>query len=279
MLDIILDTLIDGAKLLPFLFLTYLAMEALEHRTGDKVKFAVQRAGKFGPIVGSILGVVPQCGFSAASSSLYVGKIITMGTLISIYLSTSDEMLPILISEAAPVSIIFKILACKVVIGIIAGMVVDIFHQKKILPATMDIHTLCEKDNCHCDTSIFKSAIKHTAQVFFFILLVSFALNCVFGLGGEEALKTILLDTPFIGVLVAAVVGLVPNCAASVALTELYLENALSFGALVCGLLVNAGVGPLILLKINQDKKNSFHIIGVLFVVGIISGVVLNILF
>ncbi len=279
MTDVVLDTLIDGAKLLPFLFLTYLAMELLEHKTGEKVKFAVQRAGKFGPVVGSALGVVPQCGFSAAASSLYVGKIITMGTLIAIYLSTSDEMLPILISQKAPVALIAKAIICKVIIGMIAGIVTDLFVHKKILPTTVDIHNICEKDNCHCDESILKSVIKHTVQVFGFILLVSFILNCVFAFGGEEELKKILMDTPFVGLFLSGIVGLIPNCAASVAITELYMENALSFGAMICGLLVNAGVGPLILLKINPDKKNSFTVIGILFAVGIISGAVLNLIF
>ena len=278
MIDIILDTLLDGVKLLPFLFLTYLAMEALEHKTGDKFKFAVQRSGRFGPILGALLGIVPQCGFSAAASNLYVGRIITLGTLFSVYLSTSDEMLPILISEQAPISLILKILALKVGIGMVVGLLIDVFHKKKILPVSTEIHTLCEKEKCHCEESLLKSAIKHTLQIFGFILLISFVLNCVFDLGGEKVLESVLKDTPMLGLVLSTLVGLIPNCASSVVLTELFLEDAISFACLIAGLLVNAGVGLLVLFKLNKNKKECIGIVLLLFSIGLLSGGVLWIL-
>ena len=164
-------TFIDTVKLIPFLFLTYLAMEYLEHKAGDKVNTWVRRSGKLGPVIGSILGVVPQCGFSAAASNLYAGRVISLGTLFAIYLSTSDEMLPILISEKAPLNLIIPVLAAKAAIGILAGFLIDLlFHRKQ--EEHVHIHEICEHEHCHCEQGIFRSAVSHTLQITFFIFLV-----------------------------------------------------------------------------------------------------------
>ncbi|MBR5761779.1 MAG: arsenic efflux protein, partial [Lachnospiraceae bacterium] len=160
MLDILLDALIDTAKLLPFLFATYLAMEYLEHKTSVKVLIAVQKAGNFGPLIGGALGAVPQCGFSAAASSLYAGKIISIGTLIAIYLSTSDEMLPMLISEKAPAGFILSVIGVKLLIGIFWGFLCDlVFFRNENAHEHINIHTMCEEEHCHCDKGIWGSAL------------------------------------------------------------------------------------------------------------------------
>lgn len=181
MYDIILDTLMDGIRLLPFLFVTYIIMEYIEHKMSAGTRRVVQASGRFGPLIGSIAGIFPQCGFSAAAASLYAGREITRGTLIAIFLSTSDEMLPVFISQQVPVKIILSVLGMKVLIGMAAGFLLDLVFSvvKKEPQQEMDIHHMCEHDHCHCEDGIIKSALVHTAQIFFFILLVSFVLNLV----------------------------------------------------------------------------------------------------
>ena len=277
MLDILLDTIIDGIKLLPFLFLAYLIIELIENKAGEKTTKLIQKSGKFGPVLGSLLGVVPQCGFSAAASNLYAGRIITLGTLISIFLSTSDEMLPILISESAPVSIIIKILLIKVFIGMIAGVIVDLFVKHRELENKDDIHKLCHDEHCHCEESgILKSAIKHTIQIFIYIFIISLILNYIIHFIGEERLARLIVNVPILGIVISGLIGLIPNCASSVLLTQLYLENILSMGAMIAGLLVNSGIGILILFKVNKNQKENFSILGILYIVGIVSGLVLD---
>lgn len=270
-------TFLDTVKLIPFLFLTYLAMEYLEHRAGEKANTLVKKSGRLGPIFGSLLGIVPQCGFSAAASNLYAGRIITMGTLLSIYLSTSDEMLPILISEGAPASLIGKILLIKVLIGMAAGFLIDLFFHRKEKEHD-HIHEICEHEHCHCERGIFRSAVSHTLQITLYILLVAFVLEVILGIVGEEALAGLISDRPVLGPVLAGIVGLIPNCASSVVLTQLYLDlnGAMSFGTMLAGLLVNAGVGLLVLFRVNHDKKDNLKIVGLLYLIGVASGIVLE---
>lgn len=279
MLDILLDTVIDGIKLLPFLFLTYLLMETLEHKTGDKTRKRIRTAGKFGPVWGGLLGVIPQCGFSAAASSLYAGRVITVGTLLSIYLSTSDEMLPILVSESVPAVTIFKILAVKVGIAIVSGLAIELFYVNvmKKKEKEMNIHVVCEEEHCHCEDGIFLSAAKHTLKIFIYILLISLVLNIVIGIIGEDTLAALFQSVPVMGEMIAALVGMIPNCASSVVITELYLEGIISAGAMMSGLLVNAGIGVLVLLRLNRNMKQNAGIAGALFGLGVFWGIIIEI--
>ncbi len=284
--EVALDAVIDSVKLLPFLFLTYLAMEYLEHKTSDKTNRLVERSGKFGPLYGSLLGIVPQCGFSAAATNFYAGRVITLGTLIAIYLSTSDEMLPILISEKVPLLLILKILFVKVAIGMIAGFIIDFVHQKLLRWTHMkdphhlpDIHHMCEHEHCHCDEKgIFPSALKHTLEIFAYILVISFVLNLVIAYIGEDTLSSFVLNRPVIGELAAGVIGLIPNCAASVVITQLYLEGLLSAGPMMAGLLVSAGVGLLVLFKVNDHPRENLKILGLLYAVGVVSGLLIELI-
>ena len=240
LLHVIEHTLIDNIKLLPFLFITYLVMEYIEHKTGKKAEAVIKKAGRFGPIPGGLLGMIPQCGFSAAASNLYAGRIITLGTLFAIFLSTSDEMLPILISEQAPVSIILKILLSKAVIGMVAGFLLDLIVRREHAgeKEELRIEHMCDHEHCHCEEgNIFKSAISHTLQIFLFILVISFAINLIIEFMGEEVLASFLSEKPVIGPVLAGIVGLIPNCAASVVITQLYLEGVLGAGAMLAGLL------------------------------------------
>lgn len=279
MQDIIVDTLSDGIKLLPFLFVTYLAMEYIEHKTSRKTQQIMKKSGKWGPVIGGILGIVPQCGFSTAASNLYAGRIITLGTLSAVFLSTSDEMLPILISQQAPSHTIIRVLAVKVIIGILAGLMIDLLIQmkKKMAQEELRIEHICDHQHCHCgEGKIIKSAISHTLQIFLFIILISFLLNLLIGFAGEDTLAAFISEKPVLGPMVAGLIGLIPNCASSVVLTQLYLEGVLGAGAMIAGLLAGSGVGLLVLYKVNDNLKENVKITLMLYVIGVVSGIVIE---
>lgn len=221
-------TLEDNIGILPFLFVTYCVMEWMEKAMERGSAKAVKNAGKFGPLFGGIIGIFPQCGFSAAAASFYSGGVITLGTLPAIFLSTSDEMLPILISETFPAAAIVKILAAKALIGMIAGFGVDFCLTRigKKGVVKKHIHDLCEQEHCHCEgeeSSIWKSALVHTVKVFGFIFAISFALNVIFELGGEDVLLWLADNHSVLAALITGLVGLVPNCAASVVITRAFI--------------------------------------------------------
>ncbi|MBR4084526.1 MAG: arsenic efflux protein [Lachnospiraceae bacterium] len=268
---------LDTLKLVPFLFLTYLVMEALEHKAGEKTHTIVKKAGRLGPIVGSLLGVLPQCGFSAAASNLFAGRVLTLGTLIAIYLSTSDEMLPIMISENVAFPTILGILGIKVFIGMAAGLLIDVIVCGKKEDHD-HIHEMCEEENCHCEKGIWMSALIHTLHITLFILLINFLLELLLETIGEEVLAQMILNKPIVGPLLAGLVGMIPNCASSVIITRLFLEGALGLGAMMAGLLVNAGVGVLVLFRVNKNKKENIKILGLMYAIGVIAGMVLGFL-
>lgn len=306
----------DTLYLIPFLFVTYLAMEWLEHRTAGKTQEAIQRAGAAGPIVGAVLGAVPQCGFSAAAATLYAGRVITLGTVFAVFLSTSDEMLPIFLAEQVPLDTILKILGVKIVIGMVMGFIVDaVLRIAQRDKQNLRIHELCERDQCHCTDDcatcednpalvyehhddcasgcthehhhhdhehdhgwkgILKSALIHTAQVTVFVFVITVVLNGVLEVVGEDALAGFLGANPVLSVLASALVGLVPNCAASVVIAQLYVEGVLGAGAMLGGLLVSAGVGLLVLLRTNRHLKENLAIVGILYATGVAWGLVVN---
>lgn len=342
---------IDTLKLVPFLFVTYLAMEALEHYASSKSIAAVRRAGTAGPVIGALLGVVPQCGFSAAAATLYSARVITLGTLFAVFLSTSDEMLPIMIAAQAPAGFIAEVLAIKALCGLIAGFAIDVvLRLRHHAVEAMRIRDLCERDHCGCDDesdapsalsdtrqehgegaadraddsdgglshaeereaelacasgerpehdhehghdrdhvhnhshgrahgfgAIAKSSLVHTLQVTLFIFLVSLALEIVIDGVGEDVLASFISANSNLSVVVSAIVGLIPNCAASVVLTELYLEGALSTGAMLAGLLVSAGVGLLVLFRANRPMHENFLIVAGLVACGVVFGFIVGV--
>lgn len=277
MLDIILDSLLDTAKLLPFLLLTYIVMEYLEHRAGTATIRLVRRAGKWGPAIGAVVGVVPQCGFSAAAASLYAGRVISLGTLLAIFLSTSDEMLPILISAHASPVLIAQILCFKMAAGLLAGFCIDmVFSQKK--EEQEHIHELCERDHCGCEKGIVKSALLHTLQIAVFILIINFVLNLLLDQVGAETLSRWIWNRPVAGQLLSGAVGLIPNCASSVAITQLYLQGAMNFGVMISGLLANTGVGLLILCRVNRHRGENLKIVGLLYGISVAGGIAAGLL-
>ena len=272
--DAVLDGFLDTVRLVPFLFLTYLVMEYIEHHTSDRTRAAIRRADRFGPLAGGLLGAFPQCGFSAAAAGLYAGRVITGGTLIAVFLSTSDEMLPIFLSSRVDAGLILRIITIKVVYGVIAGFVVDfLFRSLNIRKIGEGIHGICEAQHCDCDEGgIFVSALRHTLSIALFLFLISTALNLFLEMVGTENLENLVFNQPVIGEMLAGLIGLIPNCAASVAITTMYLDGAMSAGAMMSGLMVGAGVGIVVLFRSNRAKRQSAKIVGILYVAGVAGG-------
>ena len=275
MLDIIQDTLLDTVKLLPFLFVTFLIIEYIEHKINNKK--IITKSKKFGPLFGSLLGVIPQCGISASATNLYATRIITLGTLISVYISTSDEMLPILIANKTNLGTIFKILGLKFLIGMISGFIIDLILRKK---EKLEVKQLCERDHCNCNHnhSIIKSALKHTLSITLFIMIFSFIINIIFEYLGESFLENLFMKNTIFSYFLSSLVGLIPNCGASVLITELYINNTITLGATLSGLLTGAGIGLLILFKTNKNIKENITIISIIYLIGIISGIIIDLI-
>ena len=281
MIHSLLHTIEHTLPIIPFLYLTYLLMEFLERRAGGAMERIVAGAGRFGPLLGALLGVVPQCGFSAVGAGLYAGRVITTGTLLAIFLSTSDEMLPLLISSGAPITLMLKILASKAVIAAIAGFAVDGITRivRRGKKEEVRIAEMCSTGHCNCGRqSIWLASIVHTLKITASVFAVSLALEIVLELLGEDFLAGILTGKPVIGCLFAALVGLLPNCASSVAITQLYLSGVITSGAMLSGLLVGAGIGILVLLRANRPLKDTLRIIAILFTIGIAAGLLFDLL-
>lgn len=272
---IIKHTVVHSLELLPFLLVAFLIIELIEHKFSDKTKKMITKSGKFGPVVGSLLGAVPQCGLSVIATNLYITRIISVGTLIAIYLSTSDEMLPILLSQNVDIMIILKILGIKVLIGMLAGIVIDFILRKK----TKNDFKICEEEDCHCEESIIKSSIIHALKIFGFILIINLILNIAFEYIPEDIIKKLFFSNSILAPVLTSLFGLIPNCASSVMITELYLSNVITLGTAIGGLLTGTGIALAILLKQNNNnKKESLSILSTIYFIGVISGIVLNLL-
>lgn len=263
--------------LLPFLYLTYLLMEWIEHRAGERVEGLVRRAGRVGPLVGGTLGILPQCGFSAAAAGLHAGRVITVGTLVAAFLSTSDEMLPILLSGGLPLPSVLALVGIKAGIGIAAGFAIDFLlrlRRGEPIHAHEGVDELCREEGCDCHgKSPFLSALIHTVKIGLFVLCASFLLGLVIELIGEENIGLFVRDLPIVGVLLATLVGMIPNCASSVILSSLYLSGAISIGALLSGLLIGAGAGWLVLFRTGRDRKKSLILLLFLYLFSAVCGI------
>lgn len=276
MKDIIMDTLIDGLKLIPFLFVAFLIIELIEHKLSNKNKDLITKTGKFGPMFGSILGMFPQCGFSVLATNLYVTRIVSLGTLISIYLSTSDEMLPILLSQKVEISLIIKILLIKVIIGMISGFIIDFILRKKESKVDVD-YEICHEENCHCKDHLILSVIKHTLHITLFLMVITFLLNCLLEYTGILDTNNIIANNPF-SVFITSLIGLIPNCGASVMITTLYLKDIISFASLISGLLTGSGVALLVLFRSNKKISENLLILFLVYFIGSISGLIIELM-
>lgn len=265
---------LDALKILPFLFLTYLLMELLEHKAGDGVRYAITKAGRAGPLIGGGLGLVPQCGFSSAAAGLFAGRVVTPGTLLAVFLSTSDEMLPVFLGEGVGAGKILTVLGIKLVIAVAIGFLLDLLMRGHL--TEMHVEDLCEDEHCHCEKGVWRSALHHTLHVFLFVLIVNIALTAAFELVGEARIGELLGAVPVLSVLLCALVGLVPNCAASVAIATLWTHGVISGGAMLAGLLTGAGTGLLVLYRTNHHPKQNLALTGLLLGIGIFFGLVLQ---
>jgi hypothetical protein len=279
MKEIVIETLLDAVKLLPFLFITFVILEYIEHKFSDKTKNKISKAGKFGPVIGSLLGALPQCGFSVMATNLYATRVITLGTLISIYLSTSDEMLPLLISNGTSIKIIVLILITKIVIGILSGIIIDfIIRKNDKADKEYEIKNFCLEEHCHCEHSLLKSILKHTFSILIFIIIVSFILNLGIDYLGKDNIGKIFFKNTFFSPFISSLVGLIPNCASSVIITELYMNDVISLASCISGLLTGSGVALLVLFKANKSFKENIKIILTLYLIGSLSGIVIELI-
>lgn len=278
MLDIIFDTLLDGVKLLPFLFIAFLIIETIEHKLSNKSKKIISNSGKYSPLIGSLLGLFPQCGFGVIATNLYITRIISMGTLIAVYLSTSDEMLPILISQNAPIKTIILILTIKFIVGLMTGYIIDfIFRNKKKPKASYDI---CQEEHCGCNHhhSILHSTLVHTGKTIFYLIIITFFINLLFEYVGSHYLSKIFLKDSLIAPFITSLIGFIPTCGSSIMLTELYLKGAISISAAISGLLTGSGVATIVLIKSNKNLKENIKILSIVYFVGAIVGVIIQII-
>ena len=282
--DALQDAAIDTIKLIPFLFVTYLVMEALERKTSDHTTNLIANVGRFGPVAGALVGIVPQCGFSAAAASLYSGGLISVGTLLAVFLSTSDEMLPIFISEQVALPSILRILLSKAVLGMVSGLAVDFLLRFTRYRSKTEKHVrdLCDEEHCGYEEeegSVLHSALVHTLHIVLFVFLITVAVTIAVESLGEERVAGFLTGRPVVGTFLAALFGLIPNCASSVLITQLYLDGMLGAGQMMAGLLVGAGVGLLVLFRTNdRHPKENIKVMGLLYCAGVFWGLVIELL-
>lgn len=278
MLHVLEHTFLDSIKILPFIFLMYLLIEYFEHKNNTGLSHLLMKSKKFGPVYGALLGSIPQCGFSVIAADLFSKKAVTMGTLIAIFVATSDEAVPIILSHPQKAYLVAEVIGIKVIIAIICGVLIDLFYKNRT-------ENVCHKEEHHehfhgncesCDDGILKSAILHTVKIFVFVFIATFILTWLLESVGEEALASYLMKNSAVQPFVAALIGLVPNCAASVILTQAFLADAITFGSLIAGLSAGAGVGVLLLFKKNNNLKQSLGIIAILYIIGALSGVILQ---
>lgn len=283
LIDSLSDTFKDTLTLIPFLFITYLVMEWIERRTEEQSVELLGKIGKAGPVIGSAVGIIPQCGFSAAAASLYSGGVISVGTLLAVFLSTSDEMVPIFISSSVAPEVIGRLLLTKFIAGLSTGLFLDIIVRlvHYTFRTHRHIHDLCEQDDCGCeedDSGILHSALVHTVKITVFIFIISLVLSILVSLAGHDKLAALLTGSPVIGVFLAGLIGLIPNCAASVMTTQLYLEGLLTPGQLMAGLLVGAGVGVLVLIRTNRHRAENCRVLSALYLSGVAWGILIDFL-
>lgn len=273
-LDILIDTCLDCLKMLPFLFAAFLLMEALEHYSGSFLGRILTKVGRAGPLIGALAGCIPQCGFSVMAANLFAGGVLSAGTLISVFIATSDEAILILLANPGRGRDILWLLAVKVILAVLAGYLVDWLWSPKYEKAK-HLEDLCSDCGCHEHSGIVKPAFYHTLKILLYLLLFSGALNIVIELAGIERISALMLGDTIFQPFIAAAIGLIPNCAASVILTQLYLDGVITFASVVAGLSAGAGVGLIVLFKMNSNKKENFKLLGILYGIAAAAGILL----
>lgn len=282
MLHLIIHTfehsIIDTVKLIPFLLVVFVILEYIEHSMNNKTSAIIEKSGKVGPLIGGALGAFPQCGFSAMATNLFGSKIITMGTLVAVYLSTSDEMLPIMISQQSSISKVLTIVLLKAAFGIIVGFIVDLIFKPSPVNIS-NIESMCHDEHCDCKhRSPFVSALHHTIHIIVIIMLVTFALNFAIELIGEDTFASMVQSAGIFAPIVAGIIGLIPNCAASVIITQLYISGTITLGTTMAGLLASSGIGWVILFRVNKNLKENFKVMSIVYISAILCGILIDML-
>lgn len=278
--EIFADAAIDALKMLPFLYIAFLIMEFIEHNAGDKISGILEKAGRSlfaGSAAGSVLGCIPQCGFSIAASNLFSSRVIGAGTLMSVFIATSDEAVPIMLSHKEIIGSLWTLILCKIIIAVASGILFQYLYDAVIRDSGVDFDEICSE--CGCGSrSIWVSALRHTAEIFFFILIVNIIMNAVLAAVGEDNVTAFINNMGFFRPFAAAAVGLIPNCASSVILTELFANGSISFGTALGGLCTNAGMGIAVLFRTNKNIKANFLFLGYLYFVGVIIGAIIDLI-
>lgn len=280
MLELLLDTLIDAAKMLPFLFLACLLVEVAEHRQNGRLMRLLSGEGKIGFLAGAVLGTVPQCGFSAMAANLYAGRVITLGTLLSVFIATSDEAFLVLLASPGALPALGGLIAVKFVLAAGTGFAVDFLLRRRLVRAGVvadheQIHCPCEHEEG--EQSVWRAAVLHTLEVLFYVVVFSFVIHVAMEYFGGELLTGWLSRTRLLQPILAALIGLIPNCAASVLLAQLYLSGAITFASLAAGLSSAAGIGLVVLFRSNRGLKKNLLITAALFAVSAAAGLVLSV--
>ncbi|MEG1475728.1 MAG: putative manganese transporter [Longicatena sp.] len=279
MTEIMRDVIHDSLPMLPFLFLTYFLMEYLEHKTSNSFQKHLEGAKKLGPLVGALLGIVPQCGFSVLASGLYMNNSISLGTLLAVFISTSDEAIPILVAQPNQMNTLINVIVVKLIVAFIVGYACDFLVNRKLLQKNHPLHNIHQECDLNIEEehhSIVYIASVHTLKIFGFIFFVNLGLSLFIHYIGKDTLSTLLANGSFLQPLLASIVGLIPNCAASVMLAQLYIDGVLSFGALCAGLITSAGLGLLVLLKMYDNKRDILRILTILFLSALLPGILLQ---
>lgn len=282
--SIITEGVKDTVICIPILYVTYLFMEILESSSRFDEETLCRHSRKIGPVIGGVLGVIPQCGLAGSAAALYSTGTVTLGTMLAVFFATSDEMLPVMLASlsgkfAIGVSTVVAILAAKAGLGIVLGYIADIAVKAG---KGKNIHSLCERDHCECDGeegSVYRSALIHTAKITLMLLIVNIALSAIIDSIGIESLSGTIINQPVIGELVVGLFGLIPNCAISVIITESYLSGVLGLGGMFAGLLANAGIGLIVLFRTNARLRENTMIVLIIYVLSVAAGVLIHLIF
>lgn len=287
MKEILLDALVDSAKMIPFLLFVYVLVEWLEYQYGSTIRERIQHAAKAGPTLGALFGCVPQCGFSVLASAMYTRRIITIGTMLAVFLSTSDEAIPVILAQPDKVRLIVPLIFTKVVIALVAGYGVDIAlrsYSKKIVAEDHDhLEEMHERGCCEHHVTgeghwkeLLVHPLLHTAKVFVFVFLVTLGLSYLIETVGQAHLDKLLLQHSPLQPVLTAIIGLIPNCAASVAITQIFLKGGISYGSAISGLCASGGLGMLVLLKENHNLRDTLKVLLLLLSVSIGAGILIQ---
>lgn len=280
-IEILLDTILDTLKMLPFLLVAYFLIEYVERKHSEKLESLLSGGGWFGFVPGAVLGLVPQCGFSGMAANLYAGGVITAGTLVAVFISTSDEAIPLLVALPDHWKSLGLLIILKLAFALVCGFLTD-FVIKKAIPVTLrgGYRGHIEDIDCHDhkeEESLLIATLRHTALIIVWIFAILLAVNLITEWIGSERIASFIENAGVAQIFVSGLIGMIPNCGSSVLLTQMYANGHLSFPAMFAGLCTGAGIGPLVLFKAEKNKRRALGILALMYVFGVLSGFIVSI--